>query len=713
MALKSAPWVTTNKQHDAVAVMKLGLSAIDGTLSSDLSKLTLTGEANEPSNQHYLTTALNALSPIIDNLTASMPELTSKSVEVISTAQLAAAYGALMALDPRAAAGREIVPSSVRDSMHRVITTEGQARNSLAMECLDVNCGDHMITNSIIYNMGLCGYHGLVGNLYSVMLIDPSESGFRIMAKLLYVHNGLAHDPSGILANFKRSNLIRAYADHTVLEADGILAVPVYTLASAAVFVDPAIIGTETRERKGETFQTSYIKNNAQFDLIGVSQTAGEVARGVADITYSLQRDISYSDVLVTVGADLFNFRLSGINSARFSQAPQGDAYEMVGNLGTDDISLSSATTLVDGGAPTEAAILALTAAGMTAFIRLEASARVNIHTGSTRVTGVAFRLSKVIDSLNQTVPMTNLTVAALNTLLAASVIEGWKLKAMMCPRNLSIDCLQVLNDCYVEEHYIPHTCTLTTKSYINQNSQTDVDNLVQLSRVKLENSAATHLLNTVAEIEDLYKSARLEERPDVLGVGRLYVRPSFIKKTLDMTTVSSFRAGQRREDLRSMINDSVAEIASRLYTSSDMAAARCHLRPNDSSKPVVAVITSPHIGSYIAQSGQFASVSDSFDLRLITTPDRRFDVGDSGKIVIVFTNYQSDVTEEFDPLSWGTLAQSPETVYNITRPIGRAMVQEIMVSPRFKFIAGSPIAGVITVNGLSSAALNQAVGIW
>lgn len=705
----------TTLAAEQFSTVSTALAALDGTLTNDLTTLALSGENLDAGGVHAFTNALDALEPVIEALTALIPGADKMSVEQISAAQTASAYGALLALDPMTSARREIMPSTQMNSLHKVIATEGHARSDLAVECLDTNCGDHMITNTLLYNMGMCGYAGLVGNLYPMMVIDPSTSGFRVMAKLLYVHKGMTHDPSGALASFSRTNLIKAYADHTVLESDGILATPVWTAGNAAKFVATSVIATQTREKNGESFQTSYIKNGVELDLLGISQTANELARGVADVTYALQRDISMSNVLIEAGDDLIDFKLSGINSARFTQASQGDAYDMVLTMSSNSLMIDETTTLVDGAsAPTEAAITALTALHYVASINIELSGRVNIHTGKFRVTSTGFSVVKVVDDAGAVIPLTNTTVAAFKTLVDASTIHGFKVKAFICPRNLSVECIQVLNDCYVEEHYIPHTCTLTTKRYVNDADQSDVDNLVQLSRVKMENAAATHLLTSVDELEDLYKAARLEDRPDILGIGRLYVRPTFLKKTLDMTTVTSIRAGDRRNDIRSMLNDAIAEAASRLYTNSDLPAARCHLRPGDTSKPTVVIVTSMHIGAYIAQTSQFAALSDVFTVKLITVPDRRFDQGDIGKVLITFSNYTAEAADEFDPLSWGAFVSSPEVVYNINRPIGRGYVNEIMVSPRWKIIGGLPCAAVLTVQGLSSAALGQTSGlVW
>ena len=697
--------------NTTLTTLQQGLAALDGTLTTDLATLTLSGEslAHDTAGLNHFNGALDALEPVIEAVSAMLPHAATMSVEALSAAQTAAAYGALMALNPSETARREILPGTAKNSLHRVISMEGHARSELAVESLDGNCGDHMITSTIMYNMGLCGYNGLVGNLYPMMVMDPSESGFRVMAKLIYVHNGMTHDPSGALANFKRTNLIRAYADHTVLESDGILAVPVYSVASAPLFVDTAITPLRSRTKGNETFQTSYIKTNVEFDLLGLSQTPNEAARGVSDITYALQRDITVSDVLVVIGADTFNFRTVGINTARFSQASQGDAYDMVLTMATSSLMVDVNTTLIDNAsAPTEAALVALQAANATGFITLEMSGRTNIHTGKTRVSSVNFKAAKVVDQNGVEIPFTDPLAGNFKTLVDAGVVHGFDLKAFICPRNLSVECIQVLNDCYIEEHYIPHTCTITTKRYINDADQSDVDNLVQLSRVKMENAAATHLLTTVDTLEDLYKAARLEDRPDILGIGRLYVRPTFLKKTLDITTVSSRRAGERRDDIRAMINDALAEVASRLWTTSDLPAARCHLRAGDTSRPTVNIITSTHIGAYVAQTSQYAALSDLFNVVLITVPDRRFDSNDVGKIVITFSNYATDATSEFDPLSWGVLVQAPEVVYNINRPMGRAYVNDIMVSPRWKFIPGLPVAGVLTITGLSVSALGN-----
>lgn len=699
----------TSRTQDNLKVIQTTLASLDGTLSSGISGLALAGENLSTPEAMQFNNALDALTPVIEQLSSQLPTSKLADLNALSSRQNAAAWGAMMAMNPRETARREIMMPTSRGALHRVVESDGFGVNTLAQECLNTDCGDDMITTSLLFNMNACaGMSGLVGSLYPMMVLDPSMSGFSVVASLIYIHNGMTHDANGALANYKRTNLIRAYADHTVLESGGILAIPVWTATSAAAFVDVATIGTVARTKSGETFQTSYLKNGTELDLIGLSQTPNSLTRGAADQTYSLQKDISVTNVLVTVDGDAIDFNMAGIMSTRFTRSSQGEGTGMVMALETKSISFTPDTLLADGSPLTGAANLAMQAANATATLRLEASGRADILTGAFRITSLGVTVVKVTDSNGEEIPLASAPAAAFVTAMSTAVVEGWKVRAFICPQNLSVECIQVNSDCYREEHFVPYVCTVSTKRMINDDNTTDLDNLLHLARVRMENSAATHLLDTVDQLEDLYRAARLEERPDVLGIGRLYVRPTFIKKTLDITTVTSRRAGERHEDIRAMINDAISEIASRLYTTSELQAARCHVRPDDEEKPTVNIITSTHIAAYVATTGILATLTNMFNMRMSVTPDRRFDDADVGKIIITFSNYDDERASEFDPLSWGSMVYSPEVVYNVNRPVGKAYINELLVSPRYKAISGLPVAGVITVSGLSQSVIGD-----
>jgi len=700
-----------SKTQQALESLRLGISSLDGTLTSDLSRLTISGENINSVDASSFNTAVDAISPIIEAFTSDYIDMEQTDIGTISTQQNAAAWGAMLALSPQDTVRRSILPPNPTNNLHKIIGTEGFDTNNLAAECLDSNCGDDMVTSTIMFNMGACqGDTGLVGNLYPMMVIDPSLSGVKISSPLVYIHQGMTHDAQGRLANFQKTNLIRAYQDHTVLESGGVMAIPVWSPPASANFVDSVVIAPTDYTKAGETFQTSYLLDNREVDLIGISQTPNELSRGVADETFALQKDISMSNLAVEFdgNGEIFDFDLKGIPSAAFSAVTTGDSNIMSVAIDTSAIKVGPDTTLINGAAPAaDPDITAALAAGYTFYLRLTASGTVDIHRGTFSITANSFTVVKVVDAnLVEIDRSTNILADNAANILNNAIFHGWKVKAYMCPQNMSIECIQVNHDCYIEEHYIPYTCTVSTKRPVNVETGTDVDTLLDMVRVKMENTANTHLLESLDVLESMWQSARLEDRPETLGVGRLYVKPMYIGTTIDMGTILTRRAGERHEDIRARINDAITEISSRLYTESNLQAARCHLKAGG-DKPTINIITSPHVATYIANTGTFASLSERFNVKTIVTTDVRFDDStDASKIVITFSNYDSERVDSIDPLSWAVMAYAPEVVYNVNRPSGRGYVRELMVSPRYKPIGALPVAGVINLLNLSQTVL-------
>ena len=110
--------------------------------------------------------------------------------------------------------------------------------------------------------------------------------------------------------------------------------------------------------------------------------------------------------------------------------------------------------------------------------------------------------------------------------------------------------------------------CTLHPTAGTGVEDTSDVEALMLLTRVRIGNEAVTALLDA-ARLLSQYIDSRdpVGIGPDVLGVSRFFVRPTFFQETIDMNlAVDSLKSHERSEDMQSVLVNKIRDYAYRMY---------------------------------------------------------------------------------------------------------------------------------------------------
>ena len=184
--------------------------------------------------------------------------------------------------------------------------------------------------------------------LFPTITMTPEDAGVSITVNLLKVYDAIERQLSGAVADFKKKNILRALADHTVLRKEQTRIVPVARQAA----VDQGVFSTDVAAYdvvlEGEAITTRPLRPGVEIDLLGVSAVDSLVATGVQNQTDTLDPTILLQSLYVKFGDDIVKFNVANLPTANFLAAPQGHNKQANLNFTTKSVMLNKATKQVE-----------------------------------------------------------------------------------------------------------------------------------------------------------------------------------------------------------------------------------------------------------------------------------------------------------------------------------------------------------------------------
>lgn len=571
---------------------------------------------------------------------------------------------------------------------------------SWGLEAYDESENRNAVLYSIAYNMQAARQDDFGETWWPTLVITPDNAGFGITVNLMMVYNGIERKISGTFEDFKKRNIIRAVADPTILHKEQTRCIPVVRPQSADKFVAPALIAPVTILVEGTSINTAPIAIGKKVDLLGLSETDELLATGIQDQTDSLDRTVNLQAVYVKVGEDVLKFNVSNLPLSNFTYSTQNNYRVETLNFNTTSVLVNKLTKRVDGSA-------LVTLAGVVTddlIVRLELNLNgtVNIETGELQVFGNVASVYTVQDNSGNLIDLTTAPAKAIVDAYATAQVVAYDVLAYRS--NLNRRQLGQFIDVtkYTQLYNVPLRSPITTIHPATTDGQTDsadVQALLTATRIRTSNEAVTALINTAGLLRE-YVDARdsIGNGPDLLGVGRFFVRPTYFEDTIDMNVaVDSLTAVQRPLDIQAALVNKIRDVVFRLYRDSEYKAADDALSGGISTPPVVILGTDPVLARYLQVSGDLRTVGGGFDVRVVSTLDPRI----KGRIFIGFSKFDENRNVAPNPLNFGNLLWAPELVLtaNISRQ-GR-FSKETVCQPRYLFVTHTPILGLLNVENV------------
>lgn len=571
---------------------------------------------------------------------------------------------------------------------------------AFAMEAYDERENRNATIYSIAYNMQSARQDEFGETLFPTLVVTPDNVGFGVTVNLMMVYDGIERKVTGSFEDYKKKNIIRAVADPTVLKKEQTKIVPVHRPQSVDKFIDPAVVAPYDVLLEGETIHTAPIAVGKKIDLLGLSQTDTLLAAGVMDMTDSIDPYVTLQNIYLSVGDDVLKVSTANLPYSNFVYSTQQNYRLMTLNFTTTSILVNKNTKNADGSALT-------TLAGVVTndlIVRLEVmlTGTVNIELGECTVFANLASVHSVADNSGNLLSLTAAPAAAIVSAVDAAQVLGYDLLAYRTNMNRRQRGQLIDVTRFTQLYNVPLRSPITTIHPINVDGQTDasdVQALITATRIRTSNEAVTALLNATDLLRE-YVDARdvVGIGPDVLGVGRFLVRPTFFHESIDMLNiVDSLTSTDRPGDMQAALVNKIRDYAYQMYRDSEYKAAADALAGGVAPVPTAIIATDPVLARYLTVSGDLRTLGNEFDVRIVSTLDRRV----KGKIFITFGTFDETRNTTPNPMNFGNMVWAPELV--LTANISRASTisKETVVQPRYLFVTHMPILTELTITNV------------
>lgn len=675
-----------------------------GLLTREVTQATLALEGLQDQQRHQLDTAYTELTTSVESIYDQLfPNTAGK--DKITVAQIeAGSIAGMLAGDFRSAMSHKVdMPVIGTENMAVVQPTglaDAMSQRAFGLEAYDERENRNATIYSIAYNVFSARQDEFGETFFPTLVITPDQVGFGVSVNLMMVYDGVERKITGSFEDFKKKNIIRAVTDPTVLRKEQTRIVPVVRAQSVDKFVDSAIIPAAPIVLEGETINTAPIAFGKKVDLLGLSQTDTLLAAGVMDQTDSIDPSVQLRDVYAKIGDDVLRFKTKELPLANFTYATQNNYRVQNLNFTTTSVLLNKDTKNLDGSALSDLA--GIVTGDLIVRLELQVSGSINIETGETNLIAGRPAVYSIRNAVGDELDLTVAPAKAIVDAVAAGELIGYDLFAYRTNMNRRQRGQLIDVTKYTQLYNVPLRAPITTIHPINTDGQTDasdVQALITTTRIRTSNEAVATLLNT-AEILREYVDSRdvTGVGPDVLGVGRFFVRPTFFHEALDVNaSIDSIKSHERAEDIQAVLVNKIRDYAYRMYRDSEFKAAADALAGGISPTPTVIVGTDPVIARYLTVTGDLRTLGSEFDVRIVSTLDVRV----KGKIFIGFGVFDDNRNVAPNPLNFGNLVWAPELVLTANISRGNTISKETVVQPRMTFVVHCPILTVIEVSNI------------
>ncbi len=661
--------------------------------------------------------AQSAITHSIDSLEQHIRDTTANPLFKFTKAQiLAAESAALLAADPRSVLARKL---SRPDTKGLIDVAVGDAVETrlLSAEAYDERVNNSAILYSMQYNAQAALQEEATETWWPTITVPNDNAAFTIEVKRWFVYDAIERQANGEVADWKRINIIRAARNPDLLNTNDTTGYPVFRTSSADQFWDKLVAGnvvTQTiKPDRNRTLVTAPLRPGITRDILGLSQTDEMLNAGPMNQTDSLDTKftlrtiyVEFTDPADPTVKETFKFNTSVIPSSEYTYVLQGGYREMQLNFRTSDLMLDKNSKTHDNSAPVLLAGLATT----ELMFRMEtrASGNIDIQDGKEVLDPSASGVKPVScwNNTKQELPLNAAPAAAIAAILATGKIIGYDLTYYLANSNRRLFGQLMDSRSERQMYYIPLRSPVSIQHPAHVDPSVDaidIQALLTHTRFRLVNEGIRKIHETYGALTQ-FASANdgSIDPPNVLGVGRFYVKPVRKYLPLDVTaTVMNLTSEDARANIQAVIVNHIRQMGIEMFIESEYGPANSAMHGGVAPMPELIVLCSPDVEQYITVPGELRTMGGSpVPIRVVSHIDQTL----SGRIYMTFGQFGANRNTEVVPLNSGNLFWSSELVLSGTINRQGATSRETMVQPRYFFLSHLPVMGLIEVTGIPGA---------
>lgn len=686
---------------------------------SDIAAFTLGNESFAGADRDQAKSGLDSLLSILDNSLAA-----ALSNETFSDAQINAAQRiAGLAMDPagfyKSASHLTATPIS-GDGV--VVSAESWGLNDivpssvLSAEAFDGQSMKNSIYFSIVFNLGAATQDDFGEAFFPTITMDPTVSGFKIETEYPSLMTEFNRGVTGAAeaGKFNRTPIVKAMYDNSFFGVDRTRLVPYFRdenkglLVEALKFVD---------ESNGTATETAPLQFGKQINILGISQSDAQIARGVMDNTDALDRAISLDKIFFsmtgTVGSDdvteYFSVPVAMFPHSNFTYAPQEHNKDVRLAFTSDGVIIDTRSTKTAAGAVSS--VLGALPANHKIRLEMRVHGDGNTMTGDVGLYGSSFEIVEVRNAAGDLIAKTSSEYATIISAVKALKLEGYTLTAFATNSNLRTRGTIITSDAYTQEYVVPLRSGVNVLMPVNNATGTDNDASKVVNQIHAVNiKTSVYAVNTLVDTADMLHNVTangLTGSMQLLGIGRHHVTPFYGEESIDLSMyVDSASSGERADDIRMAIVNKIKNQVLRMYTESNYVTANKALNGMNSKVVDVIIGTDPELESWLTKDGEDIDLGSKFKARIVSTPNPRI----KGKIFMTFGVFDEQRNVTPNPLNFGQMAWAPTISTDVIRSVGAGTVRELSAVPRFLHIVNLPILSMFTVTDINNV-LGKVIG--
>ena len=594
---------------------------------------------------------------------------------------------------------------------------QGKAMNAhdfaAGIEAFDSTDYRNTVARSIAYAAATVGQGAVAEAVFKTEILTPDQGNYQFRVLIPTVYDEAARDVNGNPYDLQPRRLVDATRYKDILIDDLTEVVPVYKVARATKFADPAVVTPWTTTRDGMTFTTSALALGVSMDLVALNSLEEIANRGASNSTDSLDRGVSLDSIFLKVrvgsATTIFVVNTSGMLGHHFQPGQEGLQTALFLNF-SNTIYISALTPTLDG-AP--AAVLApILALDPDAVVSLTLTMHGNLDQEKANISVSAGQMAYAnlyarSDTGHRRTTITDpTTVAAAEAAFAAGNISvvGWLPKARVSNVNRR-DQGHVMR---VQTKYTSFPVYLnspfTARTAAGGNHDADKAELRKLAFVaaRISNDLAAHA--TIWDnIENLRQWKGMGNETTDFAWAQLgyvaddYIEPFFDEITVDLLRdVNSTGSAMKLNDITATLALNITDLGLTAIRESNINSALAILGAPDYKVDIIAACD-PYTEAYLRLIGDARTAGSGYKVIPVSTVDERW------RDVITLS---LRVTLEGDAsiLNSGKHLNMPRYVTDLVIPRDGAVTNEVTIQTRRQYIITCPIAAVINVANLSKA---------
>lgn len=586
----------------------------------------------------------------------------------------------------------------------------------ISQEAYDGRKNDNCFLYSVAYNFVASKQDEFGEAFYPTIVIDPVTNSLTMEIKFASLMNEFqrSYDGSPNKKSFNKIPLPKAIYNPDVFATDKNRLLPIVRTES-----EKNLLVSEKKEDESllEKVITAPLLFGKSINLLGISQTESQLARGQADHTDALDPAIQVQNLYISFSAEvsgtatteIFKFNVSNLGTNNFVANPQNHNKDLILNFNNQYILINTGSIKTSKGV--DSTIFGQLPPNYTIKLAFDISGTSNTQDGDVKLYGNDLRVVEIRNAANDLVVSTETEFTAITKVIEKYKFLGYDLLAYSTNSNLRKRGQLITVDSFKQDFVVPCRSGIMSMVPVNNDTGTDNDTdpiigQAQACGAKISMDAVISLLNHVDFMRTLTADGTMTHDLSIdgygfKGIGRNILNPVYHHSSLNIPEMlSSLKNKDRDEDLKAMLIQQIRNIGMKLWIQSNYGVVyRRVLNANITQRATLIIGTDPNIERLLVTeigANKF-SIGPTFDVLIVSTFNQKME----GKMIMSFGIFDDSRNTTQNPLNFGNCAFAPNIVYDLVRDINGQTSREKHTNPRYLHITHLPIIASVDVTGV------------